>query len=134
MKDLIRRVLRESIVNKFDFRLGKVYQYEQLPKQIKDDIDIQFDDVFDLSPFDYEYVCKIIPNSDLAEIVEEHFGREWPDYAETDEVKKLIKDIKKKGLDYPSVGYEGYHRALVYFILGLDLPYLEMVEKDFLDN
>lgn len=102
-------------IKEFIFTPGKAYYYEDLPEQIKSDIDLHFEDVYDESPYDYKYVCRIIPNEELAEKVETHFGREWEEYAEREEVKELIEDIKNNGLKYPSVGSEGNHRMLAHY-------------------
>jgi hypothetical protein len=41
-------------------------------------------------------------------------------------MRKLVKNIKEKGLDYPAVGTDGNHRALAYYIMKKTLPYLDM--------
>lgn len=116
----------ESFTNSI-FKIGKSYKYDELPEQVKDDIDLHFENQYEESPYDYKYVYKIIPYEELGEKIENHFGREWEEYAESENVQELIKDIEKNGLNYPSVGNEGNHRMLAHYILNRDLPYLEMV-------
>ena len=46
--------------NKFDFIIGKKYEFEELPEKIQNDIELQFDEYSELQPIDYYYVCKIL--------------------------------------------------------------------------
>jgi len=129
IKTTIREFLNED-TNKFDFIIGKKYEFEDLPKKIQNDIEIQFDEYSELQPMDYYYVCKILKPKEIEEYLMSVFGEyEIGDVLEEPYMKKLIKDIKRNGLDYPSVGIEGNHRALAYWYLGRDLPYLEMIER-----
>lgn len=118
--------------NKFDFVIGKSYEYDDLPKKIKNDIEIQFGDGYnEYGPEDYNYVCKLIKPEDNTEYLENTFG-EWDitNAMTQPYIKRLVKSIKTNGLDYPAVGTEGNHRALAYYIMNKPLPYLEMVLKD----
>ncbi len=118
-------------LSKFDFKINKVYQYYELPQEIKDDIDLQFEDNYEESGQDYQYRCQLIKHKDLGEWIENHFGREYEEYLEDEDMIRLINDIKINGLKYPSVGSEGNHRALAHWKLGLDLPYLKMEYKNY---
>lgn len=118
--------------NKFDFVLGKSYEYDDLPKKVKNDIDAQFGDGYnEYGPTDYNYICKLITPEDNSEYLESAFG-EWDIENAIDHpyMKRLVKKIKENGLDYPAVGTEGNHRALAYYIMEKPLPYLEMILKD----
>jgi len=116
------------LTNKFDFIVGKKYIFDDLPNEIKDDILIQFDEYSDLQPEDYFYVAKLLKPEEIEEYLHNQFGYEIQDALEEPYMKKLIKDIQNKGLDYPAVGIEGNHRALAFWYLKKDLPYLEMIE------
>lgn len=116
--------------NKFDFVPGKSYQYNELPKKIKDDIDAQFDNDTEYGEEDFNYVCTLVKPEENEEYLESQFGEYDITEAMTDPyMKRLIKNIEKRGLDYPAVGSEGNHRALAYYALNKPLPYLEMVLK-----
>lgn len=133
MKQYVKTTLREFLTentNNFDFVIGKKYEFEELPEKIQNDIVIQFDEYSEVQPIDYYYVCKLLKPKEIEEYLMNVFGEyEIGDILEEPYMKTLIKDIKKNGLDYPSVGVEGNHRALVYWHLGKNLPYLEMIEK-----
>jgi len=133
LKQYVKTTLREFLTentNNFDFVIGKKYEFEELPEKIQNDIVIQFDEYSEVQPIDYYYVCKLLKPKEIEEYLMNVFGEyEIGDILEEPYMKTLIKDIKKNGLDYPSVGVEGNHRALVYWHLGKNLPYLEMIEK-----
>jgi len=117
--------------NKFDFIVGEKYEFEELPEPIQNDIEIQFDEYSELQPMDYYYVAKFLKPEEIEEYLMNTFNEyEIGDELEHPHMKRLIRDIKKNGLDYPAVGIEGNHRALAYWYLGEELPYLEMVKKD----
>jgi hypothetical protein len=119
----------EKFTNEFDFEIGKTYQYDDLPEEVQSDIDVQFDEYGDEQPEDYEWKFKLLPIDEIEEYVTKHFGNEIEDVIEEPYVQNLIKDIKERGLDYPSVGVEGNHRALVHWYLKKPLPYLEPIYK-----
>lgn len=127
--DLDHIQLNESYVNKFNFEIGNQYKYDDLPDPIKSDIDNQFEDNYDESIYDYVWEFKLMKPSEIEEYVVNHFGEyDINDVIDSDYVRKLTKDIEKNGLDYPAVGIEGNHRALVHWILKKDLPYLNPIE------
>ena len=116
-------------VNKFDFELGKSYEYDELPQKTKDDIDVQFDDNAEYGPDDYNYIFKLLTPKEI----EEHFN-DFGEYNIADTIndpnmKLLIKKVLRVGLDYPAVGVEGDHKALACYTLNIPLPYLEMQLK-----
>lgn len=120
-----------NLTNKFNFIIGRKYIFDELPDEIKDDIQIQFDEYSDLQPEDYCYVAKLLKPEEIEEYLHNHFGEyDIQDALEESYMKELIKDIQNKGLDYPVVGVEGNHRALAFWFLKKDLPYLEMFEID----
>jgi hypothetical protein len=119
----------EKFTNEFDFEIGKTYQYDDLPEEVQSDIDVQFDEYGDEQPEDYEWKFKLLPVDEIEEYVTKHFGNEIEDIIEEPYVQNLIKDIQERGLDYPSVGVEGNHRALVHWYLKRPLPYLEPIYK-----
>ncbi len=121
----------EKFTNEFDFEIGKTYQYDDLPEEVKSDIDVQFDEYGDEQPEDYEWKFKLLPVDEIEEYVTKHFGNEIEDVIEEPYVQNLIKDIQERGLDYPSVGIEGNHRALVHWYLKKPLPYLEPIYKNY---
>ena len=121
----------EKFTNKFDFKIGKTYQYDDLPEEVQSDIDVQFDEYGDEQPEDYEWKFKLLPVDEIEEYVTNHFGYEIQDTIDEPYVQDLIKDIKERGLDYPSVGVEGNHRALVHWYLKKPLPYLEPIYKNY---
>ena len=120
-----------KMTNKFDFVLGKEYSLDELPQNIKDDIERQFDEYSELQPEDYYYVAKLLKQEEIEEYLHNQFGEyDIQDALEEPYMKKLIKDIKNNGLDYPPVGIEGNHRDLAFWFLKKELPYLEMVQMD----
>jgi hypothetical protein len=121
----------EKFTNEFDFEVGKTYQYDDLPEEVQSDIDVQFDEYGDEQPEDYQWKFKLLPVDEIEEYVTKHFGNEIEDIIEEPYVQNLIKDIKERGLDYPSVGVEGNHRALVHWYLKKPLPYLEPIYKNY---
>ena len=124
----------KEYTNKFNFEPGKIYEYEDLPKQIKKDIEVQFEDNYEYSPEDYTYKAILINPDELYDYLITHFGKYYIDeYMEEPYIKKIVNDIKKNGINYPSVGVEGNHRALVCYMLKIPLPYLEMKLKPELD-
>jgi hypothetical protein len=129
LQESIRIILREE-TNKFKGVVGKSYEFDELPKQTKQDIDVQFEDNYDEAPDDYLYKYILVSPEENEEYLFSIFG-EWDieDAKEDPYMKKLIRNIKKRGLDYPAVGTEGNHRALAYYIMNKPLPYLDMVSK-----
>src|SRR6476620_11347602 len=101
----------ERFTNKFDFNIDEVYQYDELPDKVKADIDVQFEDNYDESVYDYEWKFKLLEPSEIEEYITNHFGNEIEDIIEEPYFQDLLKSIKEDGLDYPSVGFEGNHRA-----------------------
>ena len=120
-----------KLTNKFDFVLGKVYSLDELPQHVKDDVDRQFDEYSELEPKDYHYVAKLLKPEEIEEYLRNSFGEyDIQDALEEPYMKKLVKNIICNGLDYPPVGIEGNHRALAFWFLEKELPYLEMVLMD----
>ncbi len=118
----------EGYVNKFDFVIGKIYRYDDLPKEIQNDIDVQFEDYSEESVYDFEWKFKLLKPSEIEEYVHNFFGEyDIQKIIETPHMQELINDIKNNGLDYPSVGNEGNHRALAHWYLKKTLPYLELI-------
>lgn len=122
--------LNEKYVNKFDFELGKEYEYDELPEEVKNEIDVQVHD-YDESVYDYKYKFVLLKPEETEDYLMNIFNPyDIGDLLETPHMKELKEDILKNGLNYPSVGMEGNHRALIYWDLGLPLPYLDMIKKD----
>lgn len=121
--------------------IDKCYSYNELPEQIQNDIDMQFNlygDVdnknkFDGNPEDYKYCYMLLPWKEIPKI--------FPmvkNYLKTTSEKhildKLSNDIKKHGLHYPSVGSEGNHRAAYHYINKINLPYLRIEPINYFDD
>lgn len=124
-------VSKDTLTKKFNFIVGREYSFGELPAKIKKDIEIQFDEYSELQPDDYRYVAKLLKPEEIEEYLHNQFGEyDVLETLDSPYMKKLISDIKKNGLDYPSVGVEGNHRALACWFLKRDLPYLEMIEID----
>ena len=124
-------VIKES-TNKFDGVVGKIYTFDELPQQTKQDVEDMFgDDLYGEGPDDYLFRYILISPEENESYLLSVFG-EWDieDAKESPYMKKLVRDINKRGLDYPSVGTEGNHRALAHYILDKPLPYLEMTPKE----
>lgn len=127
----IKRFKDNNYCNKFNFIPGREYEYAELPTQIKKDIVIQLDDDSYESPEDFIYIAKLLKPEDTIEFLESSFGEyDITDAMEHSYMKKLVKNIQEKGLDYPPVGIEGGHRALAYYIMNKEMPYLEMKIKE----
>lgn len=123
-------IVNNNLTNKFNFIVGKRYLFDELPNEIKNDIEIQFDEFSDLQPMDYYYVAKLLKPEEIEEYLHNTFGEyEIQDAIENSYMKELILDIQTNGLDYPVVGVEGNHRALAFWHLQKELPYLEMIIK-----
>ena len=124
------KLFEGKYVNKFDFEIDQSYEYDDLPKKVQKDIDVQFDDEGEYAPDDYNYIFKLLPLEEYGEYVENAFGQyDIVDAMEHSYMKKLVKDIEKRGIDYPSVGFEGNHRALACYMMNKPLPYLQMELK-----
>ena len=52
-------IVNNNLTNKFNFIVGKRYLFDELPNEIKNDIEIQFDEFSDLQPMDYYYVANV---------------------------------------------------------------------------
>ena len=124
-----------SYTNKFNFEIGKQYRYDELPKQIQDDINEQLY-MWEVSETnnDYNYEFKLISIDRLylyikKEVMPVTTETTVEEYINQPYIKELAKEIQERGLDYPSVGVEGNHRAAAHLLLGKDLPYLEFIPK-----
>lgn len=118
-------------VNKFDFKIGNSYEYNELPEETQEDIRVQFENNHDENYDDYLWRFKLLYPEDIEDHIINHFGEYNIGEALDDPYMiELIRDIKNRGLDYPSVGSEGNHRALIHWYLKMPLPYLEPVLKD----
>lgn len=123
---------QNQITNNFDFQVGKIYQFDELPEEIQSDIEVQFVDNYDESPEDYEYKAELLKPEQTEEFLHNQFGEyDINDAIQQPYMRKIIKDIKERGIDYPSVGTEGNHRALACYHLGINLPYLKMIYKHY---
>lgn len=146
-------VANTRYTNKFDFQPGRIYSYEELPEQVQSDINDQFDDPEEIDEFDFKAV--LLTPSEIAEMTEETGDNaQWILHgwkANTTDVEniedlddpetrarfldaipslaRVMESIKTSGLDYPSVGREGTHRAIAHYLLGRSLPYLEIEQK-----
>ena len=129
LQENIKRILKEE-TNKFKGVVGKSYEFDELPEQTKQDIEVMFEDNYDESPEDYLYEYILISPEENEEYLFSVFG-EWDieNAKEDPYIRKLVRDIKKRGLDYPAVGNEGNHRALAYYMMDKALPYLKMIPK-----
>ena len=125
------KLFEGKYVNKFDFEIGKSYEYQELPKQIQNDIDAQFeDDNYESGPEDYTYLFKLLTSEETEEYLHNTYGEyDIQNAIEEPYIKRLIRKIMTNGLDYPAVGLEGNHRALAFYVMNKPLPYLEMVLK-----
>jgi hypothetical protein len=124
-------VIKES-TNKFDGVVGKIYTFDELPQQTQQDVEDMFGDGYNEDgPDDYLFRYILISPEENESYLFSVFG-EWDieDAKDDPYMKKLVKDIKKRGLDYPAIGTEGNHRALAYYMLDKPLPYLEMIPKE----
>ena len=130
LQESIRRILREE-TNKFKGVVGKSYEFDELPEQTKQDIEVMFENNYDEGPEDYLYEYILISPEENEDYLFSIFG-EWDieNAKEDPYMKKLVRDIKKRGLDYPAVGNEGNHRALAYYMMNKPLPYLKMTPKE----
>jgi hypothetical protein len=124
-----QQFIKEGYTNKFNFELGKKYSYEELPKEVQSDIGVQFDEYDEEnSIWDYVWKFKLMQPNEIAEYLESHFGN-LDEALQHPYMRKIIRDIKKRGIDWPAVGIEGNHRALACWYLGIPLPYLEPIYK-----
>ena len=93
-------------VNKFDFEIGKEYEFDDLPKQVQDDIEVQFDVNYDYGENfhphyqgnikEYKWKFKLLQPEEIEEWVINHFGEyNIIEEVESRYMKRLINDIKK---------------------------------------
>lgn len=136
-------------VNSFEFKLGHHYGYDELPEEVKGEIDTQFDDPEDTSSLLFEAV--LLSPAEIANMTDElgddfQWSLHWKgapddvrdikqltDIADTNQrdiISKLIDSIENRGLDFPPVGQEGMHRAMAHYLLGRDMPYLRLVHRN----
>jgi GNAT superfamily N-acetyltransferase len=138
----------------FDFQPGRVYSFEELPTPVQGDIEQQFDDPDEINEWRFkaelwqpERIPELFDEAgdtavfhienwkdnktgivDIKELddpaVREQFIKESP------KLSALMKSIKSKGVEYPAVGQEGYHRAIASYLLGKPLPYLALVRPN----
>jgi len=129
LQESIRKIIKEE-TNKFKGVVGKSYEFDELPEQTKQDIEVMFENNYDDGPEDYLYEYVLISPEENEDYLFSIFG-EWDieNAKEDPYMKKLVRDIKKRGLDYPAVGNEGNHRALAYYMMDKPLPYLKMIKK-----
>ena len=125
--ELIKFKIFEKFIND-DFKIGQRYSYDQLPKQVRDDIDIQFQYSRDEGVEDYVWEYKLLSPDDIVEYLESVYGEyDMVDACNHAYMVKMIKDIQESGLEYPAVGIEGNHRALACWFLRIPLPYLQPI-------
>lgn len=128
------KIVSESYSGKFSFKVNNIYEFEDLPSQIQKDIEIQFENSYDEGPYDYIYKYTLLSPEEIESYLFSVFGEDsLQDAIDEPYMKKLIDNIKTKGLKYPAVGSEGNHRALAHYFLGMPLPYLEMIPKEIND-
>lgn len=115
----------------FNFILGRVYEYDELPTELKREADVNlegeegnFDE--DNNVHSYYYKAVLLTPDEIAEYIGEDYINS---YSDDEYIEELEKDILKNGLKYPTVGSEGTHRKLVYLLLNQSIPHLEMIHK-----
>jgi len=113
--------------NKFDFEVGKKYEFDELPKKLKKDVSTMFLEDFYSAPEEYTYVCTLLTPEDMWDML----GEDAFNNVENFDIDEAQIKINKEGLDYPVVG-SGNYKMMIYTILEEDLPYLEMrLKPDF---
>lgn len=138
IKEEVERISEQTIDKLPNLSIGKTYEYNDLPEQIQDDIDVQFkiygndsegdEWKLDGNPEDYQYHYILLPWKEIPKRLPLALG--YIKKAHNSEyLQRIFKDIEQQGLQYPSVGEEGNHRGAYYYINKKDLPYLEIVQK-----
>src|ERR1051325_10317619 len=95
-----------------DFNPEKIYSFEELPEQVKQDCIIQFPEFEECTPKDCDYIFELISYEQLLEELDNLLGPSLIEELEEDYVLKLTEDIRSNGLLYPPIGSEGIHRSL----------------------
>jgi len=111
------------------FIQNKTYTYDQLPPELRTDVDVQL--MSGETGNDYVYEYTLIPwyriQGKLDEIgILDSDKQMWKS---TDHYKKLKADIQQNGEQLPSVGREGVHRLLIMQDLKQPAKYLDMIYK-----
>jgi len=126
------KILDEEINNVSEFKVGKCYQYSELPDDVTNDIEVQFKNFVDGSyyegyPEEYKYCFRLLEPSEIMKYLPlvKTYVKEYKK-GDRDYLEKIIASIKEEGLNYPAVGMEGNHRGAIFYLLNRPLPYLEI--------
>ena len=133
----VKNIMNEELkMTHNNFVVGKCYKYDELHEDIQYDINIQFkifdedpenaNDKFDGFPEDYTYCFKYLKPTEIKTtfpLINDILK------SKTNYLQKIIDDIKKNGLNNPPVGSEGNHRATAFYLMNIEMPYLEIKQK-----
>jgi len=115
--------------NKFDFEVGKEYEYENLPKKLKKDISTMFLDNFYHAPEEYIYKAVLLTPEEMWETMGEDAFTNIDQF----DLDRAESKIKKYGLDYPCV--QSNYKMMIYTTMEEKLPFLDMIVKpEFLED
>lgn len=112
-----------------DFVVGRTYEFDDLPEQVQDDIEVQTAEMGEDSDM-YEYHAVLMDPEDNPAPEKFDVDTDPENTVDDPYVVSLVEQIKEDGLSYPPVGSEGNHRMLAYWIMKEPIPYLEMIPKD----
>lgn len=110
--------------NRFDFKVSKEYEFDDLPNKLKKDISTMFLDTHYDAPDEYIYRCSLLSPGEAWEIM----GEDAFTNIEQFELDKAEKKIKKNGLDYPVV--QPNYKMMIYCNMEEDIPFLDMIKKE----
>lgn len=118
----------------FQYKIGDVFEYNELPFEIQNDIMNCLISENDTEPEDFpenfEYKVVLISFKKLMEWMDSVFGPELTEKLSDQKIVNIAKEIKKNGLRYPIIfGCEGHHRALAYCLLKKSIPSFKFVKK-----
>lgn len=114
---------------KFDGReyvIGRSYEFSDLPPIAQEEARASLPK--DHSEFGYKYKLELQSWEAIRD--DEFFQSLWEVNRDQEKaVRKIAKDISRRGLLSPPIGREGWHRTMALVGLQTDVPYFRMIRK-----
>ena len=132
---LLEDILQEIGDTTPKFQENKLYSWNDLPTQVKEDVISQYsyDDEVSEGITKFKFKFKFLNKEQLENI----FKQEMIDPIQlVKETPELMENIKEYGVKYPAVGEtylssiawtEGKHRMAVCYVLEISCPYFEII-------
>lgn len=107
---------------------GKLYRFQDLTPQGRADARLHFDKESEAKKARYRFIH--LSQEDLVEMLEGSYGPTLNEALQDPRVKFLEEDIRREGLQNPTVGGEGMHRLLAQARIGKGAPYFDIEYAD----